>query len=348
MCYILIPVIILTEHDLRRLVPMGAAIEAVRQAFVAVAERRADQPRRLVSRDGRALSMMAQIEPGRDTVVKTVTISPDNRRMGLPTLHAVVLCFDGSTGQPTALIDGAAVTALRTGAASGVATDLFARRDARILALIGSGGQAKDQVEAVCAVRDITEIRIASRNWVTCQALAQRLRSAEASVRVTAHESTREAVANADVICCATTSMQPLFSRADLKTDAHVNAIGAYTPSMCELDPDVLADARIVAVDQLEAALEEAGDLIQAIEAGAISIDALRELGSLLSDSTRHAEGGLTVFKSVGIAAQDWAVTTLACECAAHLPGVQSVNLDGPGDLMPPTERSMPRGSKSR
>jgi len=115
-------VIVLGEAELRELVPMGAAIEAVRQAFIAVAERRADQPRRLASRDGLALSMMARINPSKDTVVKTVTISPDNRRIGLPTLHAVVLCSDGRTGKPTALIDGAAVTALRTGAASGVAT----------------------------------------------------------------------------------------------------------------------------------------------------------------------------------------------------------------------------------
>jgi ornithine cyclodeaminase len=322
-------VVVLREQELRELVSMGAAIEAVRQAFLALAERRADQPPRLVSRDGRALTMMARLDPSQDTVVKTVTISPDNRRMGLPTLHAIVLCFDGSTGRPTALIDGAAVTALRTGAASGVATDLFARRDARILAVIGSGAQATDQVEAVCAVRDIHEVRIASRNQVTCQTLARRIAEAKPTIRVTAQKSTGEAVGDADVICCATTSTQPLFSRVDLKTDVHVNAIGAYTASMCELHPDVLANARIVAVDQVDAALEEAGDVIQAIKAGAISIDLLRELGSLLLGSAQRAEGGLTVFKSVGVAAQDWAVARLAFERAAHRPGLQSLDLDG-------------------
>jgi len=109
-------------------------------------------------------------------------------------------------------------------------------------------------------------------------------------------------VADADVICCATTSTRPAFSRVDVKTDVHINAIGASTASMCEIHPDVLANARIVAVDQVDGALEEAGDVIQAIEAGAISVDLLRELGSLLADSTQRAEVGLTVFKSVGIA----------------------------------------------
>jgi ornithine cyclodeaminase len=272
--------------------------------------------------------MMARLEPSHDTVVKTVTISPDNARVGLPTLHALVICFDGSTGQPTTLIDGAAVTAVRTGAASGVATDLLASRDARVLTVIGSGGQAADQVEAVCTVRDIREIRIASRNRVSCQALASRLGAAKPTIRVTAHESPKEAVADADVICCATTSTHPLFSRGDLKTDVHVNAIGAYTASMCELHPEVLASARIVAVDQVEAALEEAGDIIQAVEAGAISVAALRELGSLISDSSTRPDGGLTVFKSVGIAAQDWAVARLARERAADLPGLHSVDFD--------------------
>src|SRR5437773_2404043 len=125
--------IVIGEYEFRELVPMGAAIEAVRDAFVAVAEQRADQPQRLVSRDGRALAMMARLEPSRDTVVKTATVSPDNGRVGLPTVHAVVLCFDGDTGRPTALIEGAAVTAVRTGAASGVATHLLALPSARVL-----------------------------------------------------------------------------------------------------------------------------------------------------------------------------------------------------------------------
>jgi ornithine cyclodeaminase len=225
------------------------------------------------------------------------------------------------------LIDGGAVTAVRTGAASGVATDLLARPDARVLAIVGTGGQAADQVDAVCAVRPIEEIRVASRTQASREAFARKLAEQRPGVRVEAAPSARAAVEGADVICCATNATEPLFSRADVGDDVHVNAIGAFTLSMCELGADLLADARVLAVDQVEAALEEAGDLVRAIEAGAIATESLQELGTLLAAGRPVEQGGLTVFKSVGIAAQDWAVTTLARERAAGLPGLQSLEL---------------------
>jgi ornithine cyclodeaminase len=320
-------VIVLGEAEFRRLVPMDAAIEAVREAFVAVVEGRADQPQRLVSGDGRALAMVAKLQPSGETVVKAVTVFPENGSAGLPTIHALVVGFDGDTGEPAVLIDGGAVTALRTGAASGVATDLLAADDSSVLACIGSGGQAADQIDAVCAVRRIGEVRIAGRERAHSEALAARILDARPDVLVTAHASVGEAVDGADVVCCSTTATRPLFSRADLNDEVHINAIGAYTPEMCEVGPHVLAEARVVAVDQVGAALEEAGDLIQAIDAGALSVERLAELGTLLSSSEPPGKGGLTVFKSVGIAAQDWAVTTLALRRAADLSGIQSFEL---------------------
>jgi ornithine cyclodeaminase/alanine dehydrogenase-like protein (mu-crystallin family) len=321
--------IVLGGRDFREVVPMNAAIDAVRDAFVAVVEGRADQPQRLVSADGRAVTMVARLQPSGETVVKAVTVFPENGQAGLPTIHALVLGFDGETGEPAILIEGAAVTAVRTGAASGVATDLLAVPDAHVLAMVGSGGQARDQIDAVRAVRPIDEIRIAGRNGGTRQALAVRVGAEAPGVRVTACDSIGEAVAGADVVCCATTASEPLFACSDLKEDVHVNAIGAYTPTMCEIGPDVLLQARVVAVDQVSAALAEAGDLIQAIDAGALSVDRLRELGSLVSADPQPEQGGLTVFKSVGIAAQDWAVTTLAHERVASLADVQSFDLAG-------------------
>ncbi len=320
--------IVLGEAEFRELVPMDAAIEVVREAFVAVVEGRADQPQRLVSGDGRALAMVAKLQPSGETVVKAVTIFPENSAAGLPTIHALVIGFDGETGEPAVLIDGGAVTALRTGAASGVATELLAAPDARVLACIGSGGQAADQIDAVCAVREIAEIRIAGRELAHSEGFAERIGGARPDLAVTALGSVAEAVAGADVVCCSTTATQPLFACAELKDDVHINAIGAYTPEMCEVGPDVLAAARIIAVDQVSAALEEAGDLIQAIDAGALSVERLMELGSLQSGSEPPGYGGLTVFKSVGIAAQDWAVTTLALQRAATTrTGVQSFDL---------------------
>lgn len=306
---------------------MPDAIAAVREAFIAVAEGRADQPQRLASRDGRALAMLTRVQPGDDTVFKVVTITPENRTLGRSSVHAVAVWVDGSSGRPLALIEGSTLTALRTGAASGVATQLFAPSDARVLALIGAGGQAADQVDAVCAVREIAEIRIASRSGTTAEALAQRLAEQRPGVRVTAVATAREAVMGADVVCCATTSTTPLFAFAELAENVHVNAIGSYTASMCELEPRVLSEARIVAVDELSAALAEAGDVIQAIDAGALAVEQLRQIGELVLDRSRPDGTGVTVFKSVGIASQDWAVARLAFERAAERPDLLSVHL---------------------
>lgn len=300
------------EHEFRRLVPMSAAVAAVRDAFVAVSARAgADHPARIMLRGGDALAMLARLTAGGDTVVKAVTVRPSNRERGLPTIHSVLVVFDGDDGSPALLLDGRAVTAVRTGAASGVATDVLAARSASILAVIGSGGQAADQVEGVCTVREIAEVRLASRNHSTRDALAARIVRERPGMRVTTCESPREAVATADVICCATTSVQPLFGVEDVKTGAHINAIGSYTPEMCELDPLLLGAAQVIAVDQVDAALAEAGEVVRAIEAGVIATDRLRELGAMLREGATAFEG-TTVFKSVGIAAQDWAVGTLA------------------------------------
>jgi ornithine cyclodeaminase/alanine dehydrogenase-like protein (mu-crystallin family) len=323
---------VLSGGEFRRLVPMRDAIEAVRDAFVAVSEQRADQPARLVSRDQRALTMMARLGPSNDTVVKTVTISPENRSIGLPTLHAVVLCFDGTTGEPALLIDGDAVTALRTGAASGVATDLLAAPDAHVLAVIGSGAQADDQIAAVCAVRKIQEVRLVSRNRKTCEALARRVLDSQLGVAVSVHDDVVAAIDGADVVCTATTSTTPLFPAAALAPGAHVNAIGAYTASMCELAPAVLAGAAIIAVDEIDASLIEAGDVIQALELGELTRDRLQEIGTLLGGPPIARDGRHTVFKSVGLAAQDWAVAAVARRHAVTAPKLREIELN---DLAP-------------
>lgn len=313
--------ITLSAEELRALVPMADAIGAVRDAFVAVAENAIDQPQRLVSDDGLALSMMARDRETRDTVVKTVMISPENRALGLPTIRAVVMAYDGATGAPSLLIDGTAVTALRTGAASGVATDLLARPDAGVLAVIGAGGQARDQVDAVCAVRPIREIRIASRDGRSAAALAERLRADGHEAMITATASVVDAVAEADVVCCATPAVAPLFDAAAVRDDVHVNAIGAFTPAMCELDAGLLAKAAIVTVDQVEAAMDEAGDLLAAIAAGAIRQEDLVEIGTLLGPGATPRPAGITVFKSVGLAAQDFAIARLVGERLRGAPG---------------------------
>ncbi len=300
---------------LRELVPMGAAIDAVRGAFIASSRGTLEQPARLALEGGRALAMLSADREGVGTVLKAVTVRPENRKHALPAVQAVVLWFDGPTGAPIALIDGTSLTALRTGAASGVATDLLASPDARVLGMIGAGGQAEDQVRAVCAVRPIREVRVASRDPAHAARLAVRLGRELAPVRVLAAGTVREAIRGADLICTATTATEPLFGVDDLAADVHVNAVGAYTEAMCEVPEALLTAASVVAVDQVAAAMAEAGDLLRAIRSGQLMREQLVELGDLLARRF-VSPGGWTVFKSVGIAAQDWAVARLAVERA--------------------------------
>ena len=306
--------LVISPDRLRQLVPMRAAIDAVREGFIAGSSGGIEQPARLALEGGRALAMLAADRQGIGTVLKAVTVRSGNAERGLPAVQAVVVWFDGETGTPEALIDGTTLTAIRTGAASGVATDLLASPDAGVLAMIGAGGQAPDQVRAVCAVRPIREVRIAARDPAHATGLAARLALELGSVRVTA-TGIPAALAGADVVCTATTATRPLFAIRDLAPAVHVNAIGAYTETMCELPAELLAEASVIAVDRVDAALAEAGDLIQAIGRGLIRADRLVEIGTLLARPT-VPPGGRTVFKSVGVAAQDWALARIAVERA--------------------------------
>jgi ornithine cyclodeaminase len=300
--------LILSSADIRRLVSMREAIDAAREAFTAVSRSLVVQPDRMSVADGSTLIMFAQGARS-DAVVKIVSIRPGNLQLGLASLQIIVLALDETTGQLKAVIDGSSLTALRTGAASGLATDLLASPEARVLALIGAGAQAADQVRAVCSVRPITELRIASLHGSSAQRLADELAQSLDGVACHAVSSPREAVADADVVCTATTSSAPLFDVSDLKDTVHINAIGAHRASMCELAPRVLRQASVLAVDHLDAALREAGDIIQALNARQIDRSDLVEIGALLDQVPPPDRGrGLSVFKSVGIAAQDWAL----------------------------------------
>ena len=236
---------------LRDLVPMRDAIDAVRHAYMKVSAGAIEQPTRLALKGGSALAMLARDSGSGATVLKALTIRPDNPKAGRPAIQALVVLFDGAPGAPSALIDGRSLTALRTGAASGVGTDLLAAEDARTMVMIGAGAQSADQIRAVCAVREIREVRVVSRTADSAQNLMSRMAS------------------------------------------------------------ELLRDARLVVVDEMEAAMAEAGDLLQAIGRGQLNVENIKEIGALLKDPPPRS-GGWTVFKSVGIAAQDLEVAQLA------------------------------------
>jgi ornithine cyclodeaminase len=290
---------------------MRDAIEAVRHAYLKVSAGAIEQPTRLALQGGSALAMLARDIGAGTTVLKALTIRPENPKASRPAIQAVVILFDGSSGTPTALIDGMSLTALRTGAASGVATDLLAPKDASNMGMIGAGAQSIDQIRAVCSVRGVSEVRVASRTTERAQDLIRRISAELPNVHFVVARSIVEAVERADVICTATPSSAPLFRADDLRPNVHINAIGAFTPEMCELPSDLLRDARLVVVDQMEAAMAEAGDLLHAIRQGLLDTANIKEIGALLADPPVPV-GGWTVFKSVGIAAQDLEVAQLA------------------------------------
>jgi len=219
--------------------------------------------------------------------------------------------FDGATGQPMALIDGPTLTAMRTGAASGVATRLLARGDASVAAIIGAGVQAEWQLRAVLAARPIRRFLVYARTQAAREAFAERMAS-ELSVEVVAVTSAEEAVQAADVVCCATTSSTPVFEAPWLPDGTHVNGVGAFRLGMVELPPELFGRASLVAVDSRQAAMAEAGDLVAAIERGFVREDALVEIGSVDPSWVQARPlGATTAFKSVGLAIQDVAAAEL-------------------------------------
>jgi len=315
---------ILTATDIRRAVSMSEAIAAVKTAFAELSGGEAMVPLRIALQTrphgGTALYMPAYLATSQSLGVKAVSVYPRNQERGLPTIFAAVLLQDPTTGQPIALLEGTYLTALRTGAATGAATDLLARTDASSLALFGTGGQAPTQLEGVCAVRPIQTVSVFSRDAGHASSFIERMRSLPFAQKIEFRVALtpREALGTADVIVTATTARAPLFAASEVAPGAHINAIGSFTPDMQELPAELIAQATVV-VDSREACLAEAGDLLIPIRQGLIAPTHIyAELGELVTGrkAGRTSDSQVTLFKSVGNAIQDLAVGRAALERA--------------------------------
>lgn len=299
----------LTDDQIRAALPMREAIEVMREAFRALGRGRAVMPVRvgLPSREGVTLFMPAYLPDANALGQKTVSVFGGNAARGLPTIHALVTLMDAQTGAPLAVMEGGYLTRLRTGAVTGLACDILAAPDAATLAIIGAGGQAQTQIEAVCAVRPIRKICIFSRSD-RAQHLAAALQAADASREYIPQNVERaEQLNTSDIIITATTSRQPLFAGDGVKPGAFVAAIGAYTPEMREVDAALLNRSRVF-VDEREAALAEAGDLLIPARAGEWSLDNIVcDLGALVCGhpQAHHDPRGVAFFKSCGLAIED-------------------------------------------
>jgi len=292
------------SHDeVRARMSMADAIDAVRQAFIDLEAGAFELPQRISLASGAFLTMMARHRPSDTSITKTLSLNFEGRD---PAILGLVTWSELQSDR-VLVADASAVTALRTGAVTGVATDLLAPSNASRCALLGSGSQAADQARAVHLVRPLEELAIVSRNPRNAERLATQLAAELPDTRILVETDVRTAVRARDIVACATVSTAALFECDDLAPNAHVNAIGAYTPAMRELPEALLASAQIVVVDEVEAVLEESGEIIDAVNSGALRRDELRELGSVLTSGFERG-AGRTVFKSVGLAVQDWAI----------------------------------------
>lgn len=319
--------IILTAADVRQALPMPAAIEAMKIGFAALSDQRAEVPLRsrlpIDQHGGVSILMPAfvQEEERSALAVKIVSVFPGNAQKELAIIQAVVLALEAETGRPLAILEGNELTAIRTGAASGAATDLLARDDSRVAAVFGAGVQGRTQLEAVCAVREIDRAWVIDPNHEKVRAfIAEMAGKGSIPADLRAANEPREALAEADVICTATTTTTPVFADADLKAGAHINAVGSYTPEMQEIPAETVLRARIV-VDSRSAALEETGDLIRPIKDGLMAADQIHaELGEIVLERKpgRENESQITYFKSVGVAVQDAVAAHLALQNAQN------------------------------
>ncbi len=317
---------ILSRSDVQRALSMREAITMVREAFAQLSTNQATVPLRvpvpIPAHDGVTLFMPAHLARSDALAVKIVSVFNQNPAKHLPLIHALVVLIDAGTGQPLAAMEGGYLTALRTGAASGAATELLARPDARVAAIIGAGVQGRTQLQAIAAVRAIERAYIYDPAPDKAQALVREMSGAPGVPReLTVAGSAAEAVRAADVICTATTATRPVFSGSDVKPGAHINAIGAYTPQMQEIDTETLRRASKIVIDARSGALAEAGDLIIALQEGAIKeTDIYAEIGEIAAGRKpgRERDHEITFFKSVGNAVQDAAVARAIYDAAVR------------------------------
>lgn len=315
---------VLSKHDVERAITMGEAIDAVADAFAQLSAGKATVPLRVPvevpKREGVTLFMPGYLSESDGLAVKVVSVFPHNVERGLPVIHALVVVVDAETGRPLAAIEGGYLTALRTGAASGAATRLLAREDSRVLVCFGAGVQARTQIRAVCEVRHIERVWVRDLASERAERLAEELAGVGRIPQDVQVASSADVVRDADIVITATTSSTPVFDGRDLRPGTHINAIGAFTPQMQEVDAHTVGQATIV-VGSRQACLAEAGDLIIPLEQGMIPPpESWTELGEIVSGQRpgRQSRDEITYFKTVGNAVQDVAVAQRILQAAVE------------------------------
>jgi ornithine cyclodeaminase len=325
-------VLVISRREVEALLDLDELIEALAVAHADLSAGRASMPTRIAAhvddRDAILAAMPAYLPSVGALTTKLVTLFPTNAGSRLPTHQAVIVAFDPANGEPLALLDGTAITAIRTGAASALSVRLLAREDASTLALLGTGVQARSHARAIARVRRLSEIRVASRDPETAAELAREL-SGELGVETRPAGGYEEAVRGAGLVAAVTHSPEPVVQREWLAEGAHVTSVGV-NPHGREIAGEVVRDALVV-VESRAAALAPfpagSNDLLWPIRDGLIGEEHIHaELGEIVAGtkSGRSSDGQLTLYKSVGVAVQDAAAAALVLRKAT---GGQTVSL---------------------
>jgi len=288
-------VLVLSHDDVEALLTMPECITVMEDALASLARGEVHNPLRQAIRAPGAPGLLGLMPAWRSSGtpyygLKEVCVFPENPKRGLDTHLGAVILHSGDTGEPLAIVNAAAVTAIRTAAVSAVATKLLARKDASILAILGTGVQAKSHLQAIPLVREIRETRLFSRS-------AGNVASAE------------EAIRGADIIVTATSSREPVLQREWIRAGAHINAVGSSIAAARELDGATVAAASLF-VDRRESTINESGDYLFALREGAIGEGHIKaEIGEILigAASGRTSDDEITLFKSLGLAVEDLA-----------------------------------------
>jgi ornithine cyclodeaminase/alanine dehydrogenase-like protein (mu-crystallin family) len=305
--------LILNHAEVEQLLPMAECINVMEEAFAGLARHEFHQPLRTIIKPPEVKGVMALMPTFRNGDaplfgLKAICVFAGNAALGKDAHQGGVLLFDGITGEPLAMVNASAITAIRTAAVSGLATLRLAREDAGDLALIGAGVQARTHLAAMACARKLRRIRVAARRLESAQKFVSEMQ-AQCASPIEAVESAEAAVRGADIIVTATTSREPVLNREWISAGAHINAIGTFSFNAREIDTATMVDATLI-VDRRESALNEAGDYLIAAKEGAIDPSHIRaELAEIVTGAHpgRTSSDEITIFKSLGLAMEDLA-----------------------------------------
>ena len=315
--------LILSKNDIEKVFSMRDAVEADKDALRMYSEGKSIVPLRtnIQVEKGQNLYMPAYASEINASGVKIVSTFPDNPKLGKPTTMAQVIMLDSETGEVSAMLDGTYLTQLRTGALQGAATELLSRKDSKKAVLIGAGGQAASQLEAMITVRDLDEVAIVDLNTELANKFAEEMNKKFENVNIYVATDADKVISEADIITAVTTAPVAVFNGSLIKPGCHVNGIGSYTVNMKETPREVFEKADVMVVDTFDAVFAEAGDVMQVLKDDTVKEEDFVELGQLILDPKlgRQSADQITVFNSVGTAVLDIVVAAKILEKAKEL-----------------------------